>query len=205
MLLLIADVIRDGRHLRPAHAERPISRLPRERFQLPTFVNPPARTCLDLPYRLGNRMFRSQRDQPMHVVGNPVEQYRVSLNIARDSGEICVQLFLHLGLDIRFTVLRAKYDVNQQIGMGLGHASSRPYMAGEFYTNESQGWRPGLAFLSSLRDEHLMTHSGDTSLRRTYGLLSDQIRTASAMNKKRAALCSQRLRFLSSESALLPK
>src|SRR5947209_11004355 len=94
----------------------------------------------------------AQRNQSMYVIRNSVEQNRITLDVARDPGKIRIQFFLHLGLDYWLAVFGAEHDVYQQIGMGLGHASSRPYRAGEFYTNQTQGWRPGLAFPSSLRD-----------------------------------------------------
>src|SRR5580765_6188013 len=115
-------------------------------------VDPTARPCLDLLQCLGNRDLRRQRDQPVHVVWYTVEQNRITLDVAGNPGEVRIQIVLHLAIDERLAVLGAEYDVHQQIGMGLGHASSRPYRAGEFYTTETQGWRPGLAFLPSLRD-----------------------------------------------------
>ena len=151
VLLLVGDVRPDRIDVRPADAERPVPRLPREVRPLrPRFMDPLGRVALHDPHRVCDRQRRRQGNEQVDVVGRPVDFQSRPADLPKVAAHVGEQVGPKGGVDLRQPVLRAEDDVGEEVGERVGHRPPRrlPWLTPWTHSAAPAGagpfWRRGL-------------------------------------------------------------
>ena len=98
MLFLVRDMPTDRRHIRFAHAERPIPGLPGE-TSFPLSSRPSRRVRLNHPHHIGHALRWTNANQHVDVIGGAIDDERSAAEFADNTTEVSEQIISHLGSD----------------------------------------------------------------------------------------------------------
>src|ERR1035437_8605708 len=125
MLLLRRDIPGNGGHVRFADAESAIPCLPRK-IQVPLLPNPPRRIGLDDARNLRRRLYRTNTDQHVHVIGRAVNDERGAVHLANNTSEVGKEIGTDFGSDYRPATFSAEDQVDNEIAGGVCQVSFAP-------------------------------------------------------------------------------